>query len=295
MAGRSHPPTLLKLAERTWRQEQLGGPGELVLVGVSGGPDSMALADVLWKLRERLGIRVSAVGVDHGLRQEAPKELELAAGHLGSLGMAFRVERVQVAAGSNLMARARDARLAVLRRCAEQQGAARIALGHHADDRAETVLMRLMQGAGPAGLAVMPARAGDLVRPLIRARRADILLHAERHVVPFATDPTNADRRHLRAAVRHDVLPMLERLSPRLVEHLCELAEDLGALGLVSTSRVLKRPHLKAFASAAAGQGTIRVALPGGKTARFDPADGAIVVESGPEPPKRVGRRNPQK
>jgi tRNA(Ile)-lysidine synthase len=104
-------------------------------------------------------------------------------------------------------------------------GADRIATGHHADDRAETLLIRLLRGTGPVGLAVLPPRDGDRIRPFYRARRADVDAHVSRHHIPHAIDPSNRDPRFLRARVRHELLPVLERLSPRVVEHLCSLAD----------------------------------------------------------------------
>jgi tRNA(Ile)-lysidine synthase len=105
-------------------------------------------------------------------------------------------------------------------------GAGRIATGHHADDRAETLLMRLLRGTGARGLAVLQPLEGDRIRPLLRARRVDIDGHIARHRVPHAIDPSNRDPRFLRARVRMELLPELERLSPRIVEHLCALADD---------------------------------------------------------------------
>jgi tRNA(Ile)-lysidine synthase len=279
--------------ERTLREERLIEPGTRALVAVSGGPDSMALAHVLWRLRESMGFEVSAFGVDHGLRQAAVSELQLAGRFLGSLGMTFTTVRVMVGHGPNLMARAREARLQALRLEAERQGAARIAIGHHADDRAETLLIRILQGSGPCGLAVLPACAGQLIRPLIRAKRGDIMLHLERHGVPFASDPTNEDRHHLRASIRLDVLPTLKRLSPRVVEHLCDLADDLQALGVGGDgSPVFKRSQLRALAQGASRGTQVRVALPGGRVARIDPEAGLIVVDGAQEAAVRPPSNN---
>jgi tRNA(Ile)-lysidine synthase len=116
-----------------------------------------------------------------------------------------------------------------LKAAAARNGANRIATGHHADDRAETVVMRLMRGGGHVrNLAVLAPRSGDRIRPMIRARRADIDAHIARHGIPTALDPSNADPRFLRVRIRNEVLPVLERLSPRIVEHLCALADDAG-------------------------------------------------------------------
>src|SRR5690606_13453664 len=98
---------------------------------------------------------------------------------------------------------------------------------HHADDRAETVLLRLLRGAGPDGLAALPPRAGRRVRPMLRASRADVLRHVQRHALSVAEDPSNRDPRFLRVRVRRELLPLLRELSPNIVGHLNALAEQL--------------------------------------------------------------------
>jgi tRNA(Ile)-lysidine synthase len=196
-----------------------------VLVAVSGGPDSMALLHVLALLRARLAFGLFAHGVDHGLRPAASAELDLAADLARSLEVPFSRSRVSLSPGGNLQARARTVRWEALRTAASRTGADRIATGHHADDRAETVLMRILRGTGPRGLAALPPVDGDRIRPFYRARRADIDAHVARHALPHAIDPSNRDPRFLRSRVRHEVLPMLEGLSPRVVEHLCALAD----------------------------------------------------------------------
>ena len=226
--SRTHPPTLLKLAERCLRDEVRLPRGARVLVATSGGPDSMALLDALAALQAPLGFAIVAHGVDHGLRASATAELDLAEAHSEKLGVPFARTRVEVAPGGDLQARARRARLAALERARKRARADVIATAHHADDRAETVLIRILRGAGASGLAVLPPRDGVLVRPLLRARRRDVLLHLERHGVPFATDPSNEDPRFLRARVRREVLPLLETLDPNVVPHLCAIADDLA-------------------------------------------------------------------
>jgi tRNA(Ile)-lysidine synthase len=225
---RTHPPTLITLTRAALREAR-GGPliprGASVLVAVSGGPDSMALLHVLALLRSRLAFGLFAHGVDHGLRPAASAELDLAADLARSLEVPFSRSRVSLPPGGNLQARARTVRWEALRTAASRSGADRIATGHHADDRAETVLMRILRGTGPRGLAALPPVDGDRIRPFYRARRADIDAHVARHALPHAIDPSNRDPRFLRSRVRHEVLPMLEGLSPRVVEHLCALAD----------------------------------------------------------------------
>jgi tRNA(Ile)-lysidine synthase len=223
--ARSHPPTLITLTRAALRDARLVPRGARILVAVSGGPDSMALLHVLALLRSRLAFGLFAHGVDHGLRPGAAVELDLAAGFASSLDVPFTRSRVSLAAGGNLQARARTLRWEALRSAACRVGADRIATGHHADDRAETVLMRILRGTTPRGLAVLPPLDGDRIRPFFRARRADIDAHVARHAVPHALDPSNRDPRFLRTHVRVEILPMLERFSPRIIEHLCALAD----------------------------------------------------------------------
>ncbi len=225
---RSHPPSLLKLVERTLREECLVQRGDRLLIAVSGGADSSALLHVLSRLAPRLGIELRAHGVDHGLRPEAGAELDQAAAFAARLGVAFERTRVRVEPGGNLQARARKARYAALEQAASRWDRALLATAHHADDRAETVMLRLLRGAGPRGLAVLPARAGARLRPLIRARRTDVEAHLLRHGVPCARDPSNTDRRFLRVRVRLEIMPLLASASPRIVDHLVALADQLG-------------------------------------------------------------------
>ncbi len=272
--------TLLTLARRALTGEASVARGSAVVAAVSGGPDSMALLHVLSRLGPKLGIVVHAHGVDHGLRREASGELDAAEAFAKHVGVPFGRTAVAVARGGNLQARARTARYAALAAAARAVGAQSIATAHHADDRAETVLLRLMRGAGPRGLAVLPGRAPlagapalELVRPLLRARRASVIAHVERHAVPFAADPSNADPRYLRTRVRRDLLPLLEELSPRIVEHLVALADQLLALGGDSPSGFpLPRSTQGALADLVRSRSTTaRVWLAGGLVVTVDP------------------------
>ena len=242
-AGRSHPPTLISLAERVIRDAGLIQRGDLVLCACSGGPDSMALVHVLAKLRRALGFAIAVHAVDHGLRTEAAAEIALARELAASLSVPFAVTRVEVGLGSNLQARARAARVGALSSAATAAGAAAIATGHTADDRAETFLLRMLRGAGPRGLAVLPPQAPlplqedpagaviprpMLIRPLIHARRLDVMAHLERHRVAYAHDPSNVNPHFSRVRVRNELLPLLEDLSPGVVAHLCALADMMA-------------------------------------------------------------------
>lgn len=229
--ARSHPPSLLTVVRRTLVEDCGPLAGRAVLAAVSGGGDSQALLSALGRLAPQLGFSLLAHGVDHGLRAEAARELDLAEALAQKLGVAFGRTRVQLGHGGNVQARAREARYAALRQAAAPHGAL-IATAHHADDRAETVLLRLLRGAGPRGLAVLPPRAHDVIRPLIRVAKSDVLLHLQRHCLDFAEDPSNRDAAFLRVRVRREALPLLRQLSPQIVRHLNVLADALSGSGL---------------------------------------------------------------
>jgi tRNA(Ile)-lysidine synthase len=258
----------------------------------------MALLSVLARVGPRLGLSILAHGVDHGLRAEAARELDVAEAYSAELGIPFDRTKVAVPRGGNLQARARELRWDTLVRVARRSGAA-IATAHHADDRAETLLMRILRGAGTRGLGVLPPRAVapytasrepaddashalenagpvTVVRPLLRARRLDIDVYVERHGVPFATDPSNADPRYLRTSVRREVLPLLTKLDPRIVRHLELLADELASDEprgkSLQWASALPRPTQEALAKlAASGSHDARVWLPGGLVVSVDP------------------------
>ena len=189
------------------------GAGPLV-VGCSNGPDSLVLADAT--LAARSG-DTTLVYVDHGLRMEAAAEGRAVEAFAAAAGAHARIVRVEVArAGGGLEDAARRARLEALERIADEVGARWILLGHTASDQAETVLARLLRGAGPVGLAGIPAVRGRFLRPLLEVSRAEVLAYvAERGLAP-ARDPMNEDRAFLRSRVRHDLLPLLRRENPNI-------------------------------------------------------------------------------
>jgi tRNA(Ile)-lysidine synthase len=136
------------------------------------------------------------------------------------------VERVSVdnSAGLSPEDAMRRARYAAYRLWAERRSASRVALGHTADDQAETVLMRLLQGAGPRGLAGIPPVRGPYIRPLIELRRLEILSELKARNLSWVEDPSNRDPKFLRNRIRHDLLPLLAGdYNPRIVEALCRV------------------------------------------------------------------------
>lgn len=189
-------------------------PGTPVTLAVSGGADSCALL----VLACAAGLDATAVHVDHGLRAGSSGEALVVAGAAERFGARFRAETVQVGDGPNLEARARAARLAVL--------PDDVLTGHTADDRAETVLLNLLWGAGLDGLSALGPSSR---RPILGLRRGDTEALCAAVGLEPVRDPSNDDRRFRRNRIRHEVLPLLADVAGRdLVPVLCRQADLLG-------------------------------------------------------------------
>ena len=216
------------------REGGLLDAGDGVVVGVSGGADSMALLTVLRRLDEagELPVRLAVAHLNHGWRGAASDDdAAFVRAHAREYSLPFFVEEAVELRGvtSNLEKRAREARRDFFARVARDTSAAAIALGHTADDQAETMLLRLGQGTGVAGLAAMaPRREDGVIRPLLRRRRKDGVAYLDELSVPFVNDASNADPRFTRNRIRHEGLPALcSSLGVDVAERLATLALDL--------------------------------------------------------------------
>ncbi|MFO1283119.1 MAG: tRNA lysidine(34) synthetase TilS [Burkholderiales bacterium] len=196
------------------------GPGAGVAVALSGGRDSMAL---LHATRAATAGRIAlcALHVHHGLSPDADRWMAFCADACARLGVGFASRRVRVerSARTSLEERARAARYQALRELAFEHGVAIVALAHHQDDQAETLLLQLARGAGPQGLAAMPAERIDAeglvwARPLLGVARADIDAYTGVHALAWVDDPSNHDPRHRRNAVRLAVAPAIAAAMP---------------------------------------------------------------------------------
>jgi tRNA(Ile)-lysidine synthase len=215
----------------------LGGRlrGRVLLAAVSGGADSTAMLAALAALRPKNGFILHCLHVDHGIRPPAESrgDAEFVKELCKKLEVPCRVTRVypgRIAAaakkwGAGLEAAARIYRRRAWNREARRLGAAFILTAHTRDDLLETVLMRILRGAGPGGLAAMPARRGRLVRPLLDISRAEVLRYLEEKGLPHRSDSTNADTRFLRNSIRHDLVPLLDDRFPRWRGRLAALGE----------------------------------------------------------------------
>ncbi len=210
-------------------------PGASVLVACSGGPDSTALLDALARLAPPRGWHLHVAHVDHGLRAGSSAEAAVVAKLAADRGLTFQPITVRVEAGGSLQDRARVARHAALRSEGTRVGAEVIALGHTADDQAETVLMRALAGASPRGLVAMAEQERGLARPLLRVWRVATVAYCAALGIDPLDDPGNADLRFLRSRVRHQVMPALEAVFPGARRRLVVLA-DRQRLLLTSAS-----------------------------------------------------------
>jgi tRNA(Ile)-lysidine synthase len=243
--------------------------GARVVAALSGGVDSVVLLHVLARLAAANGFRLEAMHVHHGLAADADRWAAFCTALGVRLGVAVGVVRVAVDrhGGSGIEAAARTARYAALR----ASGADVVALAHHRDDQAETLLLQLLRGAGVAGLAAMPGwQAGRpaWLRPLLDVDRAQIERYARAAGLAWVDDPANADPRFARNAMRHRIVPVLRELNPaaaanlaRSAAHLSEAHALLDELARADLAACAAGNHLSIVALLALGGPRARNAL----------------------------------
>ncbi len=197
-------------------------PGE-ALVAVSGGPDSVALLDVLNAITPALGVTLTVAHADHGIQSDSPTVRQSVAALAKQYGLPFESTELHLGRETT-ETEARRARYTWLRDVQKRRGATYIVTAHHEDDQVETILLRGLRGSAPAGLAGISARGrGGLVRPLLPFTRRELAAHVAERGLPVYEDPANRDPRHLRSWVRTTLLPLLnERLGSRLRRDLLE-------------------------------------------------------------------------
>lgn len=205
------------------------GDGELVLVALSGGPDSLALAAATAFEAPRAGLRAGAVIVNHNLQPGSAEVAEAAAAQARELGLdPVDIRAVEVVSADGPEADARTARYAALEAARDEQGAAAVLLGHTLDDQAETVLLGLTRGAGATSLAGMSAVTDFYLRPLLGIRRTETVAACEDQGLTPWSDPHNGDRSYTRVRIRTEVMPVLEaQLGPGVAQALARTADQL--------------------------------------------------------------------
>jgi tRNA(Ile)-lysidine synthase len=228
------PPAVARVLERvtkTAREHEMFEPGDLVLVSCSGGPDSVCLLYSLWHLRRLFKIRLAVFHFDHKLRPDSAKDATYVRTLAERLKLPFHLRTAESRPKKKVSveAWATVARMNAANDVRRELGGTAIAEGHTLDDQAETVLLNLIRGSGLQGIAGIDPGHRDqaLVQPLFDVEREDVEAFCRALHLRPRRDPMNEDRRYLRAAIRHEVIPVLERETGRGVTRSIARTADL--------------------------------------------------------------------
>jgi tRNA(Ile)-lysidine synthase len=249
--ARGGGPAVARVLEgvtKTVRRHEMFSPGALVLVSVSGGPDSTCLLHALHRLRRLLRIRLAVFHFDHGLRPDSGKDAAYVRRGADRLNVPYHLRRTdrKPPRGASVEQWARSQRRVPELEVSQEIGADRIATGHTLDHQAETVLMAVLQGHGLQAVAGIPPAIGPFVRPLIDTPRSDTEAFCRSLGMRPRRDPMNRDLQYLRNAIRAKALPSLERLTGRGVREALARTASL----LREDARELNRQAGHAFAPA---------------------------------------------
>ncbi len=202
-------------------------PGDRVLVGLSGGPDSIALLHILHRLQDDLDISLAAIYLNHLLRpRSAKKEADFCRSLCESLAVIFHYEEADVSAyaaenNMGIEEAAREVRYRIYDEAASRGGYTKIAVGHHRDDRAETILFNLFRGTGRQGVVGLQPKRGKIIRPLYDLYRDEIMAYLKQHRLRHMVDMSNRSRAFTRNRIRNRVLPLIKKeISASVVDNL---------------------------------------------------------------------------
>jgi tRNA(Ile)-lysidine synthetase-like protein len=202
---------------------------DAIVVAVSGGIDSMVLLDQLCSLRERLHLRLSVAHVNHRRRKASDEEWDFVRSRCEEYGVPFFGKVLQPNPDGNFHQYARTERYAFFREVARQTQSNKIALAHHADDQAETVLMRLIRGSGFIGYAGMAEQTEEggiiIIRPLLKVTKQAIIDYQTEHELPFRQDASNEEDHYTRNRFRHHIIPALAKEDPQYARKIRQFSE----------------------------------------------------------------------
>lgn len=214
------------------KQQQINLNGEKVIIGLSGGMDSVCLFHIL----KDLGVSLEAVHVNHQIRGEEAKRDEQFVKNLCARynipfhGYRYDVPKISREKHLSEEEAGRMVRKEAFARVMKEQGAGYVALAHHGNDRAETFLFHLSRGTGVKGLGSMKPVQGTIIRPLLWAERKEIEQYVQEKGYEFVEDATNSQTEYTRNKIRHEIIPALEEINPRCIPHICGAAEKLSAV-----------------------------------------------------------------
>lgn len=224
---------IIERVQKTIEKFNMISTGDHILVGLSGGPDSVCLLHILQLLKPKYRLRISAAYIDHGLREdEVPEEIEFCRKICENLDVEFYTQSVAVKDFAkkekiNIQEAARILRYGALDQISININAHKIAVAHNADDQAETVIMRLLRGAGPAGLSGIPPVRKKIIRPLIEVERAQIEKFLSEKNIPYIIDSSNKSLKYLRNKIRHTLMPVIKSINPQAVHIISKTADIL--------------------------------------------------------------------
>jgi len=268
------PPLPDRFREHLGRGPLFPGPGT-ALVAVSGGADSVALLDLLHAVAPEHGLVLVVAHADHQIQPGSDTVARQVRDLAARYGLAFELGELGLGPDATETA-ARRARYAWLGDVKRRVGARYVVTAHHRDDQAETILLRVLKGSAPAGLAGIPARArGGTVRPLLPFTKAELAAYVAERALPAHDDPANRDPRHLRSWLRVALLPLLAgRLGPTVIDHLVRLGEA-AALERRAWQRALKLVPALHVHFARGGFDVAREGL-----ARYDDSLGVVLLRA---------------
>lgn len=224
---------MIRTVEQFCKKQQLWQNGDRILVACSGGPDSVALLQILAELRQVYSLQLVACYIHHGIRQAADQEVEFVKALAEAFHIPFRWAFVPVPTlaaqwHQSIETVARNERYRLLEEIREEEQAQYIAVAHHQNDQAETVLHRLLRGAGLQGLRGMQPKNGHLIRPFLCVTRQEIEAYIAEKGLAYCEDETNEDVQYLRNRIRHELVPLLLTYNPNLIDGLNRLATIVG-------------------------------------------------------------------
>lgn len=234
---------MIAKVKRYVKEQKMIEQGDSIVVGVSGGADSVALLLVLKELQEQYGLKLYGVHVHHGIREEADEDAMYAKTLCESLEVPFFLYRADVPAMAEEMGLTEEEMGRVYRyQCFgevhEQVGANKVAVAHHMDDQAETVLFRLVRGSNLAGMEGMQSISSleldegsiTVIRPLLAFRKQEVICWLQSNNTSWKEDRTNQDNAYARNAIRNQVVPVLQQVNSKAVEHMAEYAAEMEAV-----------------------------------------------------------------
>ncbi|HBB37275.1 MAG: tRNA(Ile)-lysidine synthase [Candidatus Moranbacteria bacterium GW2011_GWC1_45_18] len=228
-----------KIQENVFRHELFGrgasakggsASGGKIVVGVSGGPDSVCLLDALYKLKNKYDLEIIVAHVNYSLRgKDSEKDEALVKKIAEKYSLPVEIKNVQRSAFSIQRSEdyLRNIRYNFFEKIREKYGADAIAVGHNLNDQAETVLMRILRGTGLRGLGAIKFKNGNIIRPLLSIPRKEILAYLRKNKLPFRTDKTNLGADFTRNKIRNKLLPyIVKEYNPNIEEVLCRLSQS---------------------------------------------------------------------